>query len=145
MASPGYPLCFDLWTFAEGHSLPHFKRMAVEALCVALAAIDIAYLELHPETPSLYEADVVYKKEKPGIEKQWWDIPKMLSLGYGDCKGLAAWRAAELILAGEVAEPYVTEGKTANGGTLYHVRVAVYGPDGNVQRLEDPSRDLGMT
>ncbi len=134
--SRGYPLCWDLYTFAPGVSSPAAKRAAVESLCIALTEIDAEYLAAH-RTPSLYQSGVRYRKDTGGVERQWWDVPKILAMGFADCKGLAAWRAAELLMAGVPAEPFVTESRVS-GTLLYHVRVRT--PDG----LEDPSRVLGM-
>jgi hypothetical protein len=84
--------------------------------------------------PPLYESGVRYRQESRGQE--FWKLPdQVLSDGYGDCEDLAAWRSAELELAGEQAEIVLVRAKP----TLWHVAVK----RGN-GRIEDPSRRLGM-
>jgi hypothetical protein len=104
----------------------------------ALIAANIAYLRLHPDTPRLYESGVRYEEE-PGTQDDWNDIPETLSLGVGDCEDLAAWRIAELRVAGELAAiPRVTV-FTEGRRVTYHVAVRRA-----AGAIEDPSRELGM-
>jgi predicted transglutaminase-like cysteine proteinase len=106
----------------------------VQALVDALTLTNVGYLREHTRTPALYNSGVYYCKDERGKEKQWWDIPAVLAHGCADCKALAAWRAAELIVAGYPAEPLVT----TRDGNLFHVVVRI----GN--QVEDPSALLGM-
>ena len=114
------------------------REAVLRLMMEALIAANVAYLRLHPETPRLYESGVRYEEE-PGLQDDWNDIPETLSLGVGDCEDLAAWRIAELRVAGEqAAMPRVsvfTEGRRIT----YHIAVRrAAGP------IEDPSRELGM-
>ena len=104
--------------------------------------------------PPLYASGVVYREEAPGRE-DWPDIPKVLGLGWGDCEDLAAWRAAELRVAGVECEPVIkwqwidretmiAQGYPAAklpGRGVWLVHCCVRFPDGSV---EDPSKILGM-
>ena len=64
----------------------------------------------------------------------------MLGRGFGDCKDLACFRAAELVVKeGIDARPFVKRRFYPNGFALYHV--VVIKPDGSE---EDPSLALGM-
>lgn len=135
-----YPLKFELCTVTgatRGISIPaqcEIIRHLVEALAVA----DEFYLEEHPGTPDLYDSDIYYDSyETRGTEEQWWDIPRILKEGRADCKGLAAWRAAELRLDGVPAQ-IVVEANRERAGIVFHILVD--SPLG----LEDPSRELGM-
>jgi hypothetical protein len=96
------------------------------------------WLKYHPEAPSLYDSDVIYRAED-GTEN-WQDIPTTLKKGYGDCEDLACFRIAEHWLHGVRAMPFVTwrPGATSNN-TIYHALVRL--PNGYI---EDPSRALGM-
>lgn len=106
----------------------------VQALVDALTITDVGYLRSHPNTPALYNSGVYYCRDERGKERQWWDVQAVRANGCADCKALAAWRAAELIVAGYPAEPIVT----TTDGTLFHVVVRI----GN--KIEDPSAILGM-
>jgi hypothetical protein len=107
-------------------------------LLTALTALDLLYLQAHPETPLLYEAGVTYQEEPPGCE-DWANIPMIQKLGWGDCEELAAWRAAELQVRNIPARAGFTKQTQADGTMLYHITVIL--PDGSI---EDPSRQLGM-
>ncbi len=119
---------------AFGGLRPEDAVRVVQALVDALTITDVGYLHEHTRTPALYQSGVYYCRDERGKEKQWWDIPAVLANGCADCKALAAWRAAELIVAGHAAEPYVF----TRDGNLFHVVVRV----GN--QVEDPSAILGM-
>lgn len=82
--------------------------------------------------PALYESGIVYRREQPRSER-WQSAVELLATGQGDCEDLAAYRAAELRLAGEPATVYIK--RTARGTFHAIVRRA----DGT---LEDPSRIL---
>lgn len=103
---------------------------------------NIEYLQTHPETPRLYDTDLVYREEPAGQE-EWRDIPTMLEegrRGYNDCEDLACWRAAEVnVLFGIPAVPYFTHRVLPDGKVVYHIRVKY--PNGHI---EDPSRIKGM-
>ena len=83
--------------------------------------------------PFLYRSGVRYMRNDP---QERWQLPsETLRRGGGDCEDLAAWRAAELRIAGEPARVVVT--RSAPGVLHAVVRRA----DGTI---EDPSRRLGM-
>jgi len=107
----------------------------------ALVATNVAYLEMYPNTPGLYQSGVFYQEEEIGLE-DFFDIPTVLLQGYADCEDLAAWRCAEYLSVGEWAYPVVSwEAIEHDNGVidiLFHVRVqSRFG-------LEDPSEILGM-
>lgn len=107
----------------------------------ALMMTNVAYLQVHPNTPALYSSGVYYLEEPMG-EEDFFDIPTVLRQGYADCEDLAAWRAAEYLVVGRWAAPLVTweaiEYPTGNIDLLFHVQVQTqYG-------IEDPSVVLGM-
>lgn len=84
--------------------------------------------------PALYLSGVRYHSERRPNEE--WQLPlQTLGRGWGDCEDLAAWRAAELNLAGELARVVIVR----TGPNTEHALVR----RGNGQ-LEDPSKRLGM-
>ena len=85
--------------------------------------------------PPLYESGVVYRKEPPGSER-WIPAPRVYRAGHGDCEDLAAWRAAELRLAGEKRALAIA---VRTGPKMWHA--VVWRANGVI---EDPSRALGM-
>ena len=78
--------------------------------------------------PKLYESEVKYQLEDPGLE-EWRAIPSILEHGVGDCEDLTAWRIAELRNEGVDAQPLFLD----NGAGWHAV---VEHPDGTI---EDPS------
>lgn len=113
---------------------------ALGALLLALYAVDLAYLSARPDTPPLYLSGVRYAREPREVRGRvelWDSVPVVLAQGWGDCDDLAAWRAAELSLAGVYALPVLVEVAPASG--RYHV--VVWRSDG---AWEDPSARLGM-
>jgi hypothetical protein len=103
----------------------------------------------------LYASGVVYKEDPPG-EENWKDVHACIKDGHADCDRLAAWRTAELRVAGIPAEPVLKwqwiprERMIATGYPPHLLRNApgvwmvhclVRWPDGHI---EDPSKILGM-
>lgn len=127
-----YSLCFKLGAF---NRLPvENASRVISHLVESMIENNIGYLKSHV-APLLYESGVRYRPDNQGsTEMQWWDIPSILSHGYADCKGLAAWRVAELRHAGYSATAQVI----TENGRMFHV--IVLGPRGR----EDPSKILGM-
>jgi hypothetical protein len=127
-----YSLCFKLGAFNE---LPvRHAAQVINHLVQAMIENNMGYLETH-KAPLLYQSGVRYSPDNQGsTEMQWWDIPSILNHGFADCKGLAAWRVAELRHAGYSATPEVI----TQNGQMFHVRIR--GPNG----IEDPSKILGM-
>lgn len=120
---------------------------SIHRLLECLAEIDADYLRTFPETPALYRSGVRYAQEPPGIE-DFCDIPTILQSFHQrnpgervfvDCEDLAAWRAAELRLAGVRAVPTFNFSPMIGGGASFHVQTLR--PDGVI---EDPSVRLGM-
>ena len=107
-------------------------------LMEALVQTNISWLVANPNTPSIYNTEVVYKFE-PGEIDYWMDIPTIMKDGGADCEDLACWRVAELRYAGVNARPYIRWKKRPNGSYMYHA--LVWWPGG---RIEDPSLALGM-
>lgn len=127
-----YRFCSELQGF-EALSLDE-KRTVIAHFVESFAVANQGYLRTHPDAPPLYDSGIYYCPDERGREVQWWDIPQILSHGCADCKGLVAYRIAELREAGYPAVPYVT----TDDGSLFHVRVR----SGSV--IEDPSKLLGM-
>jgi hypothetical protein len=117
---------------------PPSREAVLRLMMEALVAANVAYLNEHPDTPRLYESGVRYEAE-PDDEDDWNDIPATLALGVGDCEDLAAWRIAELRIAGEPRASSRVMVWQIGPRVTYHV--AVRRGDGQV---EDPSRELGM-
>lgn len=105
------------------------------AVAKGLTALAVVDLRERPRPP-LYEmarrGRLVYRRE-PRPRERWLCPSLVLQAGEGDCEDFAAWRAAELQLAGEHAAVLVRQ---AVGGseTLYHA--VVRRARG---RVEDPS------
>lgn len=120
----------------------------------ALVQQDVRYLRSHPRTPPLYEAGVVWRME--GLNRctgrpaeHFATIPEVMEQGWGDCEDLAAWRAAELRLAGH-PRAYafaVRSGKMRHPElglvNLIHILTSRDGSC-NPRAIEDPSIVLGM-
>lgn len=136
-----YPMRFELCSFAELHRLDRERaRTIIAHLVDALVESNLAWLDLHEqETPLLYQSGVRYVEDDAFFERQWWDLPRIMKEGLADCKGLAAWRAAELVNAGVPARIVVVD-RDVPGMRLFHVLVQ-RDDDGS---REDPSRALGM-
>ena len=106
------------------------------ALLEGLTIANMWLLRNHSQLPPLYQSGVRYKAEPPGEEK--WEIAtRVYAQGFGDCEDLAAWRAAELRLAGETNARAI--GIKAGRKRRWHA--VVKRADGTI---EDPSRALGM-
>jgi len=118
---------------------PKLDGKTLEPLLNALVEIDKDFLRENPRVPLLYETKPIihYQAEPPGEEK-WLTVPWVLACNAGDCEDLACWRAAELQLRGENAQP-TWSSKMTPSGELYHIQVMR--GDGTI---EDPSWLLGM-
>lgn len=111
----------------------------LRALLGALVILDLEWLRLHPQTPELYRAGVVYKRE-PAPREVWQDIPTILGRRQGDCEDLACWRVAEIRTKRGLKARPIPQGRKGPDGTL-HYHIVVRWPDGTI---EDPSKRLGM-
>jgi len=105
-----------------------------EALLEGLVRANMAALRRHP-LPSVYAAGVRYAREPRGQER-WQLAPEVARRKRGDCEDLAAWRAAELRVAGERGARVAV---VRTGRRLLHA--VVRRASG---QLEDPSARLGM-
>ena len=115
---------------------PETLTAALEGLTATNAVMMRRAQELGGQWPPLYESGIRYVAEPSfGNLQKWPNAAQVLLAGQADCKGLAAWRAAELRLAGEPAIAYAYE----SGPQRYHA--VVRRADGTT---EDPSRLLGM-
>lgn len=131
-------------------SLPIAARVIVlRRLLETLAQANVEYLLRHPKTPALYEWAPAYEiKPRPYVPATgeqtdiWQDIPSTMRRGTGDCKDVAAWRVAELYLAGYKVGFHVKVGQIGDL-VVYHIQVEGYNRDGRFVR-EDPSKLLGM-
>lgn len=121
---------------------------AVVYACDLLYRHNINLLIAYPKKiPRLYESGIFYKTPENACGGDvWQDILVMLpqppfnGRGFGDCKDLACYRAAELTVRDGIrAVPIVKRKWLERGFGLYHVLVGF--PDGTT---EDPSILLGM-
>lgn len=133
---------FGLDLFRE--TSPAAEDRAVEILAEMLSFLiwtNESYLDLHPDTPLLYDSGVRYEQEPPRLE-MFKSIPLILQEPRNiDCEDLACWRVAELrrrfgIGAGAFYYWRELPGKNIK---MFHIQV-IY-PDGSI---EDPSARLGM-
>ncbi len=112
---------------------------ALAAMLEGLTAIDVMYLQRHPETPDIFKSGVRYMEEPPGQE-EWQDVPTTLRLKYGDCEDLASWLAASMFVKQGVKAPAIySSKKLPSGAVLYHIRNRF--PTGEIF---DVSKALGM-
>jgi hypothetical protein len=116
-------------------STPEDNAHVLRALLDCLIRSDAVYLRRHA-APSLYGSGVRY-----GRTKKWDSVPAVLSLGYGDCKSLTAWRIAELSLQGQKATPVFRWVKRGDASGAVDFHILVLREDG---AFEDPSKVLGM-
>lgn len=133
---------FLLWLF-ESRDNQRESEAVLRLLLEALTAANVVYLQFHKNTPGIYQSGVRYSEElaesRTGpIPEDWKSIPYVIHDGEGDCEDLACWRTAELLMAGEHAQPTFTHRLVGNK-LLYHILVK----RGNGS-IEDPSARLGM-
>ncbi len=110
----------------------------LEALAEGLVLVNVALMEYAEERgvelPSLYETEIVYRREPPG--REWWetasDLRGVVSDHSGDCEDLSGYRAAELRHTGE--DPHARVIITPTQHNSLHARVER--GDGSI---EDPS------
>lgn len=126
----------EMWSQAASEKV-------LDIILEALVQIDILFLRLNPKTPKLYESGVRYYHE--GIKDEWFSVDEALHERLADCKGLSAWRVAELRESGEDLAAKCTKKFAVIGdptvGRLVLYHVLVQRGDGTI---EDPSRKLGM-
>ncbi len=154
------PIALDVALF-ESNSAPVVERSKIQLLTLlhGLTAFDRVYLSFNTaSTPTLYTSGVEYETDS----KPWRDVPRMLSEKRGNCKDFAAWRCAELRLAGVKCKPFILWNRREDGYWQFHAVVlretidnhlpemkftpkgkpTVYRSNGGW--IEDPSRILGM-
>lgn len=132
-----YKITYALASFDADADLIGLSEV-VDELCIALAEANVKYLLDEPDTPLLYESGVRYKIDKLGNEV-FKDIPLILQHGSADCKSLAAWRAAELLVFFDIpAIPFTTFQVSDSGDVMFHAQVRTR------HGIEDPSIELGM-
>lgn len=145
---PGF-ITFDVVDAFNRRATAQSNAKALRALMACLVRIDLDYLQRYP-TVTLYQSGVYYKRTVV-----WDSTPALYVRGYGDCKSLAATRAAELILHGFACRPVfrfaarcrhqmqIGECPTCkikdSDMTMFHILVMY--ADGTP---EDPSKVLGM-
>lgn len=130
----------QLGTF-DSHIHPDVMAGLIASWVRPLIETNVVFLTMHRNVPSLYRSGVYYQEEPFGLE-DFFDVPTILKQGHADCEDLAAWRAAELKVAGYWSDVLVTwealELDTGDIDILFHVRTLTpYG-------VEDPSEILGM-
>lgn len=94
----------------------------IAALTTALAIANSNYLYRNI-VPRLYSTNIKYHFDIKDRDK-YFDIPRVIRNGYGDCVDLTAWRLAELWNNGMLAaKPKVTWAKNSEGNIIFHVSV----------------------
>lgn len=124
----------------RGRSIEADRLRSERSLVRFLRALTLHNVDLMREygAPPLYAAGVRYQREEPKME-MWRDVRYVLEHGHGDCEDLAAYLAAQYVLAGDRRARPVIRGRWRDDKWTYHV--VVRRGDG---RIEDPSRRLGM-
>jgi hypothetical protein len=117
----------------------HVQKFVLEQLFESWTRLNGVYLLSHPNTPRLYQTDVIYRREMPEV---WKDIPSIIEDGCDDCEGLACWLAAELRIRDKIkgARVALSEQRTRTNRRLWHAIVV----DNASRRKWDPSKKLGM-
>lgn len=101
--------------------------------------------------PKLYDSGVRYKVE--GSPELWWDAEEILRNGFDDCEGLAAYRAADLMVEGFpsaevycrlIQMPSKEMGGSGSGGRLFHAVTRVRDPKTGNWVVDDPSVHVGL-
>jgi len=140
-----YAARFEFGLF-NGPRDPRDAALSMRAVvhgCDFLLRCNVDYLLAYGrEVPRFYNCGLRYQtlREACGGDV-WQDIPTLIQRKVGDCKDLACFRAADLIVRERInAKPIVRRRWLDRGFGLYHVVVLL--PDGTV---EDPSLLLGMT
>jgi hypothetical protein len=127
-------VCVDFEPLGSGDG-----QAALDAMADTFVELNVDYLRLHPDTPTLYESGVRYSLVP--VTRSWQTVPRVLASGVGDCTDLAAWRAAELRLEGIDAKlctmTWPSGWQTPVGRWGRHWVVCL--PDGTT---EDPSGQL---
>ena len=129
-----------------------FGTPAIERMLDLLVTLNLDYLREHPGPhihdagyrPPLYHSGASYRHEVPDRPEQWLCVPWIADSAWdpnvlADCKGLSAWRVAELRMAGESRAKCVWSLQEVADRVVVHIRVQR--ADGS---REDPSALLGM-
>ena len=133
-----YSPVFQLGVFNGTRDIEVTQRV-MTIMLDALTAIDEAELRAYPKLPLLYDSKVKYYREPFG-DDPWQDILTTLSIGYGDCEDLTAWRVAELRVRYGI-KAVCEFSHIINDMAQHKFHIFVRHPDG---RIEDPSQILGM-
>lgn len=137
------PIRFDVALLSEGTAEDTADSRKIMLFMLELLALyDLKYLRRHPNTVRLAKSGVRYVRDTfPDDLESWKGIPAILRDGHADCKSLAAWRCAELRLAGKKCKMALTFGRKSPTGRGTILHAIVERADGTT---EDPSRLLGM-
>ena len=115
------------------------RARALELLLTGIVNLNVEMMRKY-RFPPLYQAGIRYSEDP----LMWRHAFNVLRHGTADCKSLAAYRAAELIVQGHAASIIVHR----TGPTKLHARVCVGGriedPKRICRAVDDPSRRLGM-
>lgn len=133
---------FGIYNGSQSQKDASLSMRATMYGCDFLYRCDMDFLLAYgDQVPRFYDAGLRYKTPNdPCGGDVWQDIPTLLGRKFGDCKDLACFRAAELVVKDKIqARPYVKRKFFADGFALYHVVVLL--PNGE---FEDPSIALGM-
>lgn len=121
-----------------GSALPRLglpsKANLYAAALEGLVQVNDRILAANPGMPTVYGSGAVWRN----IPHDTWRRSDQIAIeGWGDCEGLASWRAAELRVTGE--DPGARVGVYHTGPKRYHA-IVLRGDD----TIEDPSTALGM-
>jgi hypothetical protein len=133
---------FGLFNGHDDRRDAYISLRAVEHGCAMLYDVNVDEMLAYGQStiPPLYQTRVYYRSPDDRCGDVWQDALSVLDRGYGDCKSLACYRAAELtVFHKRPARPFVRRRWLEHGFALYQVVVAF--SDGS---FEDPSELLGM-
>lgn len=139
-------LTLDLFQTNDNERDRQYSQDCLKWVLECLVNCNRTYLRLHPETPNIYDAGVIYTHEDD--TEDWEGIPSIRRHKGGDCEDLGCWRVAELRERHhEPAKPYLKFTRV-EGYWHYHIQVLRYVRDRNGNwrpgKIEDPSALLGM-
>lgn len=133
----------DLDLFRNSHNLADRERSQNSILWFleALTQVNVLFFRTYPNTPRLYQSNVVYDNMNMEEEAEHWkDVSTTLEDGKAVCGTLACYRAAELWAFDNIhAHPFLRWRRMPDDSLRYHALVRW--PAG---RIEDPSKALGM-
>jgi hypothetical protein len=108
---------------------PAEKARVTCAQLEVLAETNLIYLR-KTTLPSIFNCGIRYR-----LSEEWADIPRILETRFADCRGIAAWRMAELRMIGQDPAFHITYTEYPDGEML-HVKIETE------RGTEDPSEQI---